>query len=274
MDSTDNNYFDLSSKVILLTGAAGILGEKIAHAYAKNGAQLILTDINIAKLVVITKEISKNYGTSCTCIDANLTVEEDVIKIKKLIIKDYGRIDVVHSNAAGKTTKMDEFFKDIESYEYKTWKEIMNVNLDSMFLVSKHIGSLLKRNKNGGSMILTSSIYGCIAPDQRIYKDSIYNGNVINSPAVYSSSKAGVIGLMKYLSAYWGKDNVRVNSISPGGIESGQNKKFVDSYSARVPLGKMGIPNDISGISVFLASDASNYFSGHNFIMDGGLSVW
>lgn len=274
MKNKDKNQYDLTSKVILLTGAAGILGEKIAFAYAEQGAELILTDLNYNKLKSITKKINQNFDIDCKCIKANLTIEKDVIEVKNFIIKNYRKLDVLYSNAAGKTKNLNNFFDNYEDYSYKTWKEIMNVNLDSMFLVTKHIGSLLKDNLNGGSVILTSSIYGCIAPDQRIYKDSLYNGINISSPAVYSASKAGVIGLMKFLSSYWGKSNIRVNSISPGGFESGQNKKFINNYSKRVPLGKMADINDITGISVFLASDASNYFSGHNFVMDGGLSVW
>lgn len=274
MKNKDKNQFDLRSKVILLTGAAGILGEKIAFAYAEQGAKLILTDINFSKLKVITKKINQNYNSECQCIKANLTIEKDIINVRNFIIKNYMKLDVVHSNAAGKSKNLNDFFNNYEDYSYKTWKEIMNINLDSMFLVTKHIGSILKDNVNGGSIILTSSIYGCIAPDQRIYQNSLYNGNSINSPAVYSASKAGVIGLMKYLSSYWGGSNIRVNSISPGGFESGQNKEFINNYSNRVPLGKMALPKDITGISVFLASDASNYFSGHNFVMDGGLSAW
>ena len=120
-----------------------------------------------------------------------------------------------------------------------------------------------------------SSIHGPdMAPDQDIYLDSHYLGMPINSPAVYSASKGGVIGLTKYLAAYWGKDNVRVNSISPGGILSGQNDRFINNYSKRVPMKRMANADEMVGTSIFLASDASSYITGQNIYIDGGLSSW
>jgi NAD(P)-dependent dehydrogenase (short-subunit alcohol dehydrogenase family) len=265
--------FLLTNKNILLTGSAGILGSQIALTYAKAGANLFLTDINTSALhrqFIKLKKINPNIFY----LNADLTIERDVLLLKKRIIKEMGSLDVIFSNAAGKTRRLSNFFKKYENYDYSVWKEIINTNLDSMFLVTKNLGSLISNYKKGGSIILTSSIYGVISPDRRIYKNSFYKNSKIDSPAVYSASKAGIIGLMRYLSAYWGPSNIRVNCISPGGIESGQNKDFIKNYSNKVPLGKMGEIKDISGISLFLASDESLYFSGHNFIMDGGMSIW
>src|SRR5690606_25978900 len=123
-------------------------------------------------------------------------------------------------------------------------------------------------------IIHTASIYGVVAPDQRIYEGSLYMGRQINTPAVYSASKAGVIGLSNYLAAYWAKDNIRVNVLTPGGIESGQNETFRNKYSNRVPLGRMGEANELHGALLYLASDASSYVTGQNMIVDGGLSCW
>ena len=123
-------------------------------------------------------------------------------------------------------------------------------------------------------LIQTASIYGVVAPDQRIYEGSHYLGRVINTPAVYSASKAAVIGLTKYLASYWGAHGIRVNTLTPGGVESGQNDVFSRKYSARVPMGRMAQADEMQSALLFLASDASSYMTGQNLIIDGGLTCW
>ena len=113
-----------------------------------------------------------------------------------------------------------------------------------------------------------------MAPDQRIYDGAVYEGHKINSPAAYSVAKAGVIGLSKYLAAYWASEGIRVNSITPGGVESGQNELFKSNYSRRVPLNRMAQAHEMVGAAVYLSSDASSYVTGQNIIVDGGLSAW
>lgn len=126
----------------------------------------------------------------------------------------------------------------------------------------------------GGSIIQTASIYGIMAPDKRIYEGSFYLGRQISSPAVYSASKASVVGLTKYLAAYWAEHGIRVNAITPGGVESGQNDVFKQKYSARVPMERMARPEEMVGALLYLASDASSYVTGHNIVVDGGLNCW
>lgn len=150
----------------------------------------------------------------------------------------------------------------------------MSVNLDGMFLAAQAIGSQMIKQGKGGSIIQTSSIYGILGPDQRIYEGSYYLERKINTPAVYSASKAAVIGLSKYLAAYWADKKIRVNTLTPGGSESGQNDVFVKKYSARTPLGRMGRPDEMVAALIFLASEASSYVTGQNIVVDGGLSAW
>jgi NAD(P)-dependent dehydrogenase (short-subunit alcohol dehydrogenase family) len=128
--------------------------------------------------------------------------------------------------------------------------------------------------RSGGSIVQTSSIYGVLGPDLRIYKGSRYLGREITTPAVYAASKAGVVGLSRYLATTWAIHQIRVNSVTPGGILSGQNDEFVSRYSDRVPLGRMGTPDEIASAVVFLASNASSYVTGQNLIVDGGLEAW
>jgi NAD(P)-dependent dehydrogenase (short-subunit alcohol dehydrogenase family) len=132
---------------------------------------------------------------------------------------------------------------------------------------------MLKQGR-GGSIVQTASIYGVVAPDQRIYEGSSYLGGAINTPAVYSASKAAVVGLTKYLASYWGAHGIRVNTLTPGGVESGQNDVFSRKYSARVPLGRMAQANEMQSALLFLASDASSYMTGQNLVIDGGLTCW
>jgi NAD(P)-dependent dehydrogenase (short-subunit alcohol dehydrogenase family) len=149
----------------------------------------------------------------------------------------------------------------------------MAVNLDAMFLVAREVGSLMASRRRG-SIIQTASIYGVVAPDPRIYEGSQYLGRAMSTPPAYSASKAAVIGLTRHLAAYWGPSNVRVNAITPGGVESGQNEAFKTRYSARVPLGRMAEADEMVGALIFLASDASSYVTGQNIVVDGGLTVW
>jgi NAD(P)-dependent dehydrogenase (short-subunit alcohol dehydrogenase family) len=150
----------------------------------------------------------------------------------------------------------------------------MSVNVDAMFLMAKYVGKHMVSKNIKGSVIQTSSIYGVVAPDQSIYEGSHYLGGKINTPAVYSTSKAAVIGLTQYLSTYWGPKGIRVNTITPGGIQSGQNDVFLERYSRKVPLGRMGKAEELVGALIFLASDASSYVTGQNIIVDGGFTVW
>jgi len=135
--------------------------------------------------------------------------------------------------------------------------------------------ALAQMKKQGsGSLINMSSIYGLVGPDSRIYEGSNYLGGAINTPAVYSASKAAVIGLTKWLAVYWAKNNIRVNCLVPGGIESGQNEAFISQYSEKVPMGRMGNPDEIVPTVLYLASDASSYVTGQTLIVDGGFTAW
>jgi NAD(P)-dependent dehydrogenase (short-subunit alcohol dehydrogenase family) len=143
-----------------------------------------------------------------------------------------------------------------------------------MFLVAQAVGRQMIRQGAGGSIIQTSSIYGIRASDKRIYEGSQYMGMQISNPAVYSASKAAVVGLTTYLAAYWVDQGIRVNTLTPAGVDSGQNATFKARYSARVPLGRMAQADEIVGALIYLASDASSYVTGQNIVVDGGLSAW
>jgi len=150
----------------------------------------------------------------------------------------------------------------------------MSVNIDGMFLVAQTVGKQMIKQRSGGSIIQTSSIYGILASDKRIYEGSFYLGRQITNPAVYSASKAAVCGLTRWLAANWAEHGIRVNTLIPGGVESGQNDEFKKKYSARVPMGRMAQADEMVGALIYLASDASSYVTGQEIIVDGGLSAW
>lgn len=186
---------------------------------------------------------------------------------------ELGPIAILHNNAATKGSDLEKMFASVADYELTTWREIMSVNLDGLFLVSQAVGVGMAE-RGAGSIIHTSSIYGLMGPDQRIYEGSEYLGRPINSPPVYSASKGGVVGLTRYLATYWASAGVRVNAITPGGISSGQNDEFRTRYSARIPLGRMAEAEEVAAGVLFLASDAASYVTGQDLHVDGGLSAW
>ncbi len=266
--------FDLSGKVALITGGAGILGQAFCRGLARNGAKLAVVDIHAEAATGTANAIEEEFGTEALAVSCNITDPSEVRDMTAAVIDRFGRIDILHNNAAAKTSDLGAFFAPFEEYDLQVWREVMAVNIDAMFLVAQSVGKTMVDGRRGGSIIQTSSIYGILAPDQRIYEGSEYLGRPINTPPSYSVSKAAVIGLTSYLSTYWANANIRVNTLSPGGVESGQNAAFKEKYSSRIPLGRMADANDIVGALVFLASDASSYITGQNIVVDGGLSVW
>ena len=268
-----SELFSLANKVVVVTGGAGLLGQVFCQALVDVGAHVAIVDLDLASAETAAKKINKSDAQKVVAFESDITSPESVTQMVANVVKQLGRIDVLVNNAASKGSSLDAFFESFEDYSLKTWREVMSVNIDGLFLVAQAVGKQMKK-QGGGSIIQTSSIYGVVAPDQRIYEGSEYNGRAINTPAVYSASKAAVNGLTSYLSTYWASSKIRVNSLTPGGIASGQNSEFNKKYSNRVPLGRMGEASELVGALIYLASDASSYVTGQNLIVDGGLSAW
>ena len=266
--------FNFKNKVILITGSAGILGYTFTKSLLESDAKVIATDIDIKILKSRYSDLKTKFNEKLLLCKCNVTKPNEIKKMMLIALKEFKVINVLINNAASKSKNLNDFFAKFEDYKLNQWKEIMDVNITGMFNVAQIIGTQMVRQKIGGSIIQIASIQGVIAPDHRVYKGSKYLGVKINNPAVYSVSKAGVISLSKYLSTYWAKHNIRVNSVSPGGVKSGQNKIFVKKYSNRVPMGRMANADEIANGVLFLASDESSYVNGHNLIIDGGLTVW
>ena len=263
-----------TGKNVLLTGAAGIIGGRLSERLAREGANLILIDIDEKRLDDLIWKIKNDNNVIAKGYAVDLTCEKTLNKVLKEVEDEFKTIDVLFSNAAGKTKDLEEFFKPYREFESKTWKEIMDVNLNSMFYITRFVGDNMIKNKVQGAIVMTSSIYGVLGVDDRIYKGSNYMDCEINTPAIYSTTKAGIIGLCRYLATYWGKNGIRVNAIAPGGVFSGQNQQFQDKYSARVPLGRMAEVEEIIEPMMFLGSKMASYINGQVLVVDGGLSAW
>ena len=257
--------FSLDGKTIVMTGAAGILGQAAVAAFLAAGARVCALDRtqqDLDRLGADAKQLLK--------IPTDVSDAQSVRAAADRFAQEWGTADALFNNAA---TKSENFFAPFEEFPLADWNEVLAVNLTGAMLCAQAFGAPMAA-RGRGVIVNTLSIYGIVAPDQRIYEGSEYLGRPINTPAIYSASKAGLWGLTQYLASYWGGRGVRANAITPGGVFSGQNETFVRNYSQRVPLGRMASQQDIVNGMVFLASDASSYLNGHNLVVDGGWTVW
>jgi NAD(P)-dependent dehydrogenase (short-subunit alcohol dehydrogenase family) len=265
-----NDAFDFTGETIVLTGGAGILGARFADAFARRGASIAVLDRDVARARNVAAEVVRAHGVRAIAIETDVADRAAVTDARRRVEQSLGRASVLVDPAA---TKTEGFFDPFEAFRPEDWDEVMRTNVTGAMFAAQEFGAEMARH-GGGSIVNILSIYGVVAPDQRIYEGSMYEGRPINTPAVYSVSKAALWGLTQYLAAYWGQAGVRVNAVSPGGVFSGQNETFVQRYSARVPFGRMAEVDEISGAVVFLASRAASYVTGQNIVVDGGLSAW
>lgn len=266
--------FSLSGKTAIVTGGVGILGKHFCKGLADCGANIIVADLDENNVKQFANELKDDFNANAIGIACDVSLPDSVNDLVSMALESFSSIDILHNNAASKSADLDAFFAPFEDYSLAEWRRIMSVNIDGMFLVAQAVGKQMLTQEKGGSIIQTASIYGAMAPDHRIYEGSFYMNRQIGTPAVYVASKAAVIGLTKYLATYWADKNIRVNTLTPGGVESGQNKIFKKNYSNRIPMARMAQADEMVGALIYLASDASSYITGHNLIVDGGLNCW
>lgn len=260
--------FSLEDRVIAVTGAAGILGAVFCKELLSCGAKVLAIDHDGMALARMVGQIEDTSMLTTYCVD--IRDRSQVADVRRQAENIFGPISGLLNNAA---TKSPNFFEPFETFPVEDWDHVMSVNLTGSVVCAQEFGGQMAQ-RGSGSIVNVLSIYGIAAPDQRIYEGSEYLGRAINTPAVYSASKAGLWGLTVYLSSYWGACGVRVNALTPGGVYSGQNETFVKRYSSRVPMNRMGASDDLCGALVYLMSDSSGYVTGQNIVIDGGLTVW
>jgi NAD(P)-dependent dehydrogenase (short-subunit alcohol dehydrogenase family) len=262
--------FRLDGKVALVTGGAGVLGRRFVQGLAEAGAQVAVVDA----LGDAAREVAAATGANAAAFECDVADPASVRACVQAVLDRFGAIHVLHNNAATKTADARRFFAPFEDYPLQTWREVMGVNIDGMFLMAQAVGRHMLARGGGGAVIQTASIYGLVGPDARIYEGSDYLGGAINTPAVYAASKAAVVGLTKWLATHWAAHGIRVNCLVPGGVGSGQNSVFADKYSQRVPLGRMARDDEMVPALLYLASDASSYVTGQVLAVDGGWTAW
>ena len=266
------NDFDLSGKVALVTGAGGLLGIEHVRALVDAGAQVVAADIDLTAAERAIADLS----TAVRAVELDVTSPDSARSVLADVLATEGRLDVLVNNAA-----INDKFEDpqqaadlskFENYPLDQWRRSVEVNLTGVFVCSQAFGTHMSK-AGGGSIINIASTYGLVGPDQRIYIDESGEQPFFKPPA-YTATKGGVIAFTRFLSAYWGQAGVRVNTLSPGGVEAGQDPFFIAQYAGRTPLGRMAERTDYRGAIVFLASDASAYMTGANLIVDGGWTTW
>lgn len=233
-----------------------------------------MVDLNDQAAASLAGQIEAESGRRAIGVACDVSDPESVAEMVDGVCRELGDIRILVNNAAGKSDDLGAFFAPFEDYDLKTWRDITSVNVDGVFLVAQAVGRAMRKHGKSSSIIQTSSIYGIMGPDHRIYEGSEYMGVEINTPAVYSASKAAVVGLTRHLATYWADAGIRVNAIAPGGVESGQNETFKSNYCARIPMGRMAQADEIVGAVIFLSADASAYMTGQVLALDGGLSAW
>lgn len=259
---TIQDLYDLSGRVAIVTGGAGRLGSEMCRGLAEQGAHVVVASRRLEACEAVAAECSA-AGPRALPIRVDVTEEEQIGKMTERVISEFGRIDILINNASGMVLKP---FEDLTAAD---WDFSLRAGVTAAAMCSQAAGKYMVAQKKG-SIINIGSIYGVVAPDMKNYGTHME----MASPATYGGGKGGLVQLTRYLAGYWGKFNVRTNMISPGGIFANQPAEFVNNYLAKVPLGRMGTPDDVKGVAVFLAADASAYVNGANLMVDGGWTSW
>jgi len=265
---TIDQIFSLKNKTAIVTGAVGLIGKKHCEALAEAGANLVVADMNEETCVAFAKQL----GDQHLGLNVDVTNKVSLEEARDKILAKYGTIDVLVNNAAindmfenpGLAKELSAF----ENYPLDSFRKSLDVNVTGVFLASQVFGTVMAK-AGSGSIINLASTYGMVGPDQSIYRDKEGNQAFFKS-AVYPVTKGAVINFTRFLAAYWGNKGVRVNTLSPGGVENSQDDYFVKNYSAKTLLGRMAKSSDYQGALIFLASEASAYMTGANLVVDGG----
>ena len=266
--------FDLTGKVAVITGGAGLLGAEHAKAIHSSGGTPVLGDINLLNASKVAAEV----GARAIGMHLDVTSEPSINKCLERIIDAYGRLDILVNNAARNAsvepnpngTPLSAF--EVQSREI--WDIDIAAGLTGSMLCCKVFGGYMASH-GGGVIVNIGSEYSLVAPDQRVYRRrNVSESEQPKKPVSYTVIKHGVIGLTRHLAAYWGSKNVRVNTLCPGGIENEQPLEFSRIMTSMVPLGRMAARDDMQGAIMFLCSDASSFMTGATIVVDGGRTIW
>ena len=244
-------YAGLKDKVIILTGAGGLIGRESLKHLVANGAKVIAIDIN---------EFESEADLFLTY---NVTKTEEIDALLKQVLNRYGRIDGLVNLAYPRTSDWRAKFENIP---FESWRNNVDMQMNAVFYICQKVLDIMKQ-QNSGSIVNIASIYGVVGNDFTLYEE--YGGT---SPAAYAAIKGGIVNFTRYLASYFGKYNIRVNCMSPGGVldKKNQNPSFIKRYSDKSPLKRLGNPKEMAPAITFLLSDDASFITGHNLMVDGG----
>jgi NAD(P)-dependent dehydrogenase (short-subunit alcohol dehydrogenase family) len=275
---TPAQLFDLSGRVVVITGGAGLLGVRHAEAVAGAGAIPVLVDLRLEAAQRRAAEIASRFGVAAVGLSADITRADAVEALREEVLRRFGQVDVLINNAANNPKQEDAGkgteWSRLESFPLRQWEADLAVGLTGAFLCSRVLGAEMARRGRGVILNIASDL-GIIAPDQRLYRrPGLAEDQQPVKPVTYSVVKTGLIGLTRYLATYWADRGVRVNALSPGGVHNNQPEDFVQRLSQLIPMGRMANLDELQGAVLFLCSDASSYMTGANLVLDGGRTCW
>lgn len=267
--------FDLNGRVAIVTGGAGLLGREYASALAEAGACVVVADIAARRAAAVADAVAAQTGADVVGWGMDVTSPTSVKRTVARAQKRWGRLDILVNNAA-LDPKFDKAHAgrssgDFENFPLEQWEASLRVDLTGMFLCAQAVAPAM-RKQGGGVIVNVSSIYGLVGPDQRLYAKP--RAPAAYKPVTYSVTKSAVLGFTRYLATYWAGKNIRVNTLTPGGVFNDHDDGFQTRYAARTPMGRMARPDELSAALLFLVSDASSYMTGANLVVDGGWSAW
>lgn len=267
-DATKVNFkekFDLTDKVIVISGGCGLIGRAFCEAVAQFGGHVVVADIALSKPTDFAQQLQERNNVKCIGFEVEVENKNSVIALKEKVISEFGRIDGL---VTGHQNKSHLIFEPFENVSEENWDKVVEVNLKGTFLLCQILGSYMAE-QGIGSIVNIPSTYSVVAPNQNLYK-----GTKMGCPAAYSASKGGVDALSQYLASYWAAKGVRVNMITPHGVWNNHEEQFEKNFANFSPMQRMSYNHEVAPALIYLLSDAASYVTGNNMLVEGGWTAW
>ena len=268
------NLFDVRGQVVVLTGGLGQLGRQYSLALSQHGARVAVFDAGVRGQGIPEAFKGCGHEENLMFLRVDVTRKASIESALERVNEEWGTPHALINNAAldSPPNAPAEENGPFETYPETSWDRIMEVNAKGVFLCCQVVGGQMAE-AGRGAIVNICSIYGIVSPDQRLYAYRRALGKPFFKPVAYSVSKSALLNLTRYLATYWAERNVRVNTLTLGGVFNHQDETFLEGYCARVPLGRMAREDEYCGALIFLISGASSYMTGANLILDGGFTA-